>query len=60
MNRLKRLSLPYALLALYSWAQATLSKMRVLREADALVRRYIWRQHADGSATISKSRSCVS
>ena len=26
---MKRLSLPYALLALYSWAQATLSKTRV-------------------------------
>ena len=60
MKPLKRLSLPYALMALYPCAQPILSKMRVFTRNGCLVRRYLWRQRADGSATISKPRSCVS
>jgi hypothetical protein len=40
MKPFKRLSLPYALMALYPCAQSTLSKMRVFTRNGCLVRRY--------------------
>jgi hypothetical protein len=53
MKPLKRLSLLYVLLALYSCTQPTLSKMRAFTRSGCLVRRYLWRQLADSSSTIS-------